>query len=90
MTPDTVQRLTFLGWLSTPLVLAVLVILWDAWKERGRVRRFWCRDAGRDVEVLFVGNHVRACSAFEPMHAITCERNCRNAAYRRQASRRGR
>ena len=47
------------------------------------VRRFWCREAGRDVEVQFGSSGPRgwrtvviACSAFEPATAVTCRRTC--------------
>ncbi len=81
---DTQGRLAFLVWLFMPFVLMALAILWGERRRAGRVRRFRCRDADREVEVLFVGNEVRACSAFEPAHAVTCGKACRNAAYRRQ------
>jgi hypothetical protein len=81
---DTQGRLAFLLWLFMPFVLMALAILWDERRRLGRVRRFRCRDADREVQVLFAGGEVRACSAFEPVHAVTCDKRCRNAAYRRQ------
>jgi hypothetical protein len=56
----------------------------DAWRRSPRVRRFWCHNAKRNVEVTFVGGDVRACSAFDAPGAVTCSRACRNATYRRQ------
>jgi len=87
LTPDVANtdgQVAFLVWLFTPFVLMALIVLRDELRRRGRVRRFRCRDAGREVEVLFVGNEVRACTAFDPMDAVTCDKACRNAAYRRQ------
>ena len=81
---DVGGRLVFIAWLFMPVLLLMLVMMCGEWRRAGRVRRFRCRDAGREVEVWFVGNDVRACSAFEPADAIGCRRACRNAAYRRQ------
>jgi hypothetical protein len=46
-------------------------------------RRFWCRDAGRDVEVEFRSParaarpvQVVSCTAFEPATAVACRRAC--------------
>ena len=77
-------RMAFIAWLFVPLLLMALAIAWGEWRRAGRVRRFWCRDAGRTVTVWFVAKEARACSAFEPVDAITCRRACRDAAYRRQ------
>jgi hypothetical protein len=53
-------------------------------------RRFWCRLAGRDVEVQFVRRglfkplvSVQNCSAFESGEPA-CRRRCINRKYRRQ------
>ena len=81
---DTDGRVAFLVWLFMPFVLMALIVLRDEWRRRGRVRRFRCRDAGWDFEVLFVGNEVRVCTAFDPTDAVTCDKACRNATYRRQ------
>ena len=81
---DPGGRLAFIAWLFMPVLVMMLAMMWAEWRRAGRVRRFRCRDAGREVEVWFVGNEVRACSAFEPPGAVACRRACRNAAYRRQ------
>ena len=81
---DLDARVVFLGWLFAPFVLMLLVILWQERRRAGYVRRFRCRDAGREVEVLFVGDEVRGCSAFHPAAAVTCRQACRDSAYRRQ------
>jgi hypothetical protein len=55
-------------------------------------RRFWCRTAGRNVEValsthgvpaLRIIDGVRSCSAFFPCTAVACARQCVNAEFRR-------
>jgi hypothetical protein len=81
---DTEGRIAFLVWLFMPFVLMALAIIWDERRRLGRVRRFRCRDADREVDVLFVGNEVHGCTAFDPPDAVTCGKACRNAAYRRQ------
>jgi hypothetical protein len=81
---DPGGRLTFIAWLFMPVFVMMLAMMWAEWRRAGRVRRFRCRDAGREVEVWFVGSEVRACSAFESPRAIACRRACGNAAYRRQ------
>jgi hypothetical protein len=81
---DPAGRLVFIVWLFMPVILIMLAMLCGERHRAGRMRRFRCRDAGKEVEVWFVGNEVRACSAFEPPDAIACRRACRDAAYRRQ------
>jgi hypothetical protein len=66
-----------------PLILMSLVLAWDVWRHAARIRRFRCRTAGRDVEVTFVDNEIRSCSAFDPPGAIACGRTCRDSAFRR-------
>ena len=53
-------------------------------------RRFWCRRAGRNVEVEFATRglvpriaSVKQCSEFEPGSAISCSRQCLDAGFRR-------
>lgn len=56
-------------------------------------RRFWCAEAGREVEVLFETGGlpgwrwlaaVTSCPVFEPGTAIACRRHCLSATFRRQ------
>ncbi|MBI1847448.1 MAG: hypothetical protein HYR86_10815 [Candidatus Rokubacteria bacterium] len=77
-------RMVFLAALFLPVIVLGLAIALADRRPAPRVRRFWCRGAGREVEVLFVEREVRACSAFEPARAITCRRACLDGAYRRQ------
>jgi hypothetical protein len=60
-----------------------------------RPRRFWCRAAVRDVEVLFEEwgppgfrqvLQVAECSAFEPASAIGCRRTCLDETCRSPAA----
>ena len=81
---DSASRLVFVVGLFMPVILIILAMLCGERYRAGRMRRFRCRDAGKEVEVWFVGDEVRACSAFEPPRAITCRRACRDASYRRQ------
>jgi hypothetical protein len=48
-------------------------------------KRFWCRQAGRDVEVRYQTRGlpglrwitgVKSCTAFDPRSAVTCTRKC--------------
>ena len=58
-----------------------------------RIRRFWCAQAARDVEVTFVEPGffaparptVDSCSAFEAGEDIACPRFCVDPTYRRPA-----
>jgi hypothetical protein len=66
---------------------------WDESPQSGLKReRFWCRQADRDVEVLYrmrglpgfrriVG--VKSCTAFDPRTAVACTRLCTDADHRR-------
>ena len=54
-------------------------------------RRFWCRQAGRMVDVTFATHGVPGlrmidgvyrCTAFTPDGAVTCDRRCVDAAGR--------
>jgi hypothetical protein len=79
-----VDRMGFIVGIFAPVILMILAVGWSEWRRAPRVRRFRCRDAGRDVEVTFVANEVRACTAFETASGVACRRACRDGAYRRQ------
>lgn len=81
---ETDFRALFLVSLFLPFLLMGLAIIWNERRRAGFVRRFRCREAGREVEVLFVDNEVRGCTAFHPAEAVTCRRQCQSGAYRRQ------
>ena len=77
--------LVFLAVASVVAVLALAAAL--ALAVRGAdavvVRRFWCREARRDVEVQFGSSGssgwrtvVISCTAFAPATAVTCRRTC--------------
>jgi uncharacterized protein (DUF58 family) len=73
---SAVGRVFFIAWMFLPaVVLLVAMVLLDR-RPAIRVRRLWCRTAGREVELTVVANTVRACTAFEPVGAITCGRAC--------------
>jgi hypothetical protein len=74
-------RLLFVAWLFVPALVALLgLTLCERWRPAVRVRRFWCGTAGRNVEVTFVANTVRMCTAFEPVDRITCAGECVHSA----------
>jgi len=75
-------RLVFIGWLFLPAVFAVLALMLLERRPAVRVRRFWCGIAGRGVEVTFIGNTVRSCSAFSPAEAVTCAHACADSRRR--------
>jgi hypothetical protein len=81
---DPIGRLAFIWWLFSPFVVLLLLMALGERRPMPRVRRFWCRTAGREVEATFVANHVCACTAFDPASAIGCERSCHSAAFRGQ------
>ena len=66
---------------------------WDASTLSGvKRKRFWCRDADRDVEVLYQTHGlpgfrriagVKSCTAFDPRNDVTCSRRCLDADCRR-------
>ena len=85
----------FLRFITASLVNVLLVVIAvaivGAWAAVSVRRRFWCRLAQRDVEVLFERRgllrrlaSVRSCSAFEPATCVSCGRRCLDASYRRQ------
>jgi hypothetical protein len=78
---------TLVVWL---VAFGALVIL-GAWGTLTVRRRFWCRLAGREVEVEFGTRglvpsiaSVKQCSVFETGTAIACSRRCLDARFRRQ------
>jgi hypothetical protein len=66
---------------------------WDDRPLSGRKKvRFWCRQAERDVEVMYQTRGlpglrwitgVKSCTAFEPRTAVTCTRRCMDPDCRR-------
>lgn len=67
--------------LAAAFVFVLLLVL--LLTPRGAsVYRFWCRRAGRDVEVTLVGRRVCACTAFEEATEVVCGRECRDPAFR--------
>jgi len=79
---------TFPLWIGRG-ALVVLVPL--ALAHTVRRHTFWCRDAGRDVEVEFEERGlpgfrralaVRTCSRFDPACAVDCRRRCLDPDFR--------
>jgi universal stress protein A len=77
---------------ESPLPL-ILVDHGDAERPVVRLRRFWCAEHRREVEVEFEMRGlpgfrspvaVRSCSAFEPGAAIDCSRRCLDPSFRLQ------
>jgi len=71
-----------LGWAAGALILLSLVVLVTSFPVR---RRFWCEQAGREVEVEFEEDGppglrrfiaVVSCTAFEPSKHVRCHRAC--------------
>ena len=85
---SAVGRVLFIAWLFMPAFVALVGMVLLEWRRATRTRRLWCGTAGRTVNVMFVADTVRACSAFEPADAITCGRACLHpgAPGRRQAA----
>jgi hypothetical protein len=72
----------WLGWIAAALVLLLLAVLDTSFPVR---RRFWCEQAGREVEVAFEEDGppglrrfiaVLSCTAFEPATHVQCRRTC--------------
>jgi hypothetical protein len=72
----------WLGWIAGALILLFLAALVTSFPVR---RRFWCAQAGREVEVAFEEEGppalrrftaVVSCSAFEPATHVQCHRTC--------------
>ena len=71
-----------LAWAAGAAILLLLVMLVTSFPAR---RRFWCEQAGREVEVAFEEEGppglqrftaVVSCSAFEPATRVQCQRTC--------------
>ncbi len=84
----------FVSFLGVILVVVLVALaaaaVLGSWGTGSVRRRFWCRRAGRNVEVEFATRglvpriaSVTWCSAFEPGSAISCSRRCLNASFRR-------
>ncbi|HUF35573.1 MAG TPA: hypothetical protein VMN37_06460 [Gemmatimonadales bacterium] len=82
------------GW-ATLIALIILVPLVVIFARMIHRRRFWCGLSERDVEVEFEesgfpgfswASVVRSCSAFDPPTAVTCERRCVDAGFRRRCA----
>lgn len=83
-------------WLDTWATLALLVLLvpvFGVFSHMIRRRRFWCAQAKREVEVLVEERglpgfahaaSVTSCSVFDPPTALTCDRRCVSAEFRRR------
>ena len=80
---DAASRLVFIGGMFVPVLAMALGMCWGDWRRAPGIRRFRCRETGRQVEVTVGGREVRACSAFEPATAINCGRTCCDRAFRR-------
>ena len=78
---SAVGRMFFIAWMFLPAAVLLVALALLERRPAMRVRRLWCGAARRDVEVTFVANTVRACTAFEPVGAITCDRACLDAAH---------
>ena len=78
-----------IGWglIILALLVAIPLVVWvDRVRRR---RRFWCAQAGREVEVEFEETGrllgfrhpvaVRRCSEFDPATAVTCNQGCLDA-----------
>lgn len=72
----------WLGWIAGALILVFLAVLVTSFPVR---RRFWCEQAGREVDVAFEEEGrpgrrrfvaVASCSAFEPSTHVRCNRAC--------------
>ncbi|MFI5373015.1 MAG: hypothetical protein ACHQ8D_00085 [Candidatus Rokuibacteriota bacterium] len=71
-----------LAWVAGVVILLVLVVLVTGLPVR---RRFWCAQAGREVDVAFEEDGlpgarrfiaVVSCTAFEPSTHVRCHREC--------------
>ena len=71
-----------LAWVAGAAVLLLLAVLVTSFPVR---RRFWCEQAGREVDVAFEEDGrpglrrfvaVASCSAFEPSTQVRCNRSC--------------
>ena len=73
---------SLLAWAACAAILLLLVVLVTSFPAR---RRFWCEQAGREVDVEFQENGspllrrfvaVVSCTAFEPSAHVRCNRAC--------------
>lgn len=69
-----------LGWAAGVVILFTLAVLFIRFPVRSR---FWCEQAGREVEVEFEEDSrlrrfiaVVSCTAFEPSTRVRCNRAC--------------
>jgi hypothetical protein len=71
-----------LAWAAVVTILFLLAVLATSFPVH---RRFWCQQAGRDVDVAFEEDGrpglrrfvaVVSCSAFEPSTQVRCNRSC--------------
>ena len=71
-----------MGWAAGVLILLSLAVLLTSFPVR---RRFWCDDAGREVDVEFEEDGppgrrrfiaVVSCTAFQPSTRVQCRRAC--------------
>ena len=71
-----------LGWAAGVVILFILAVVFIRFPVR---RRFWCEQAGREVEVEFEEDGpsrlrrfiaVASCTAFEPSTHVRCNRAC--------------
>ena len=81
---SAVGRVLFIAWMFLPAVVVLVAVALLDRRPAIRVRRFWCGIAGRDVEVTFRADAISACTAFEPVGAITCGRTCLETVHRRR------
>jgi hypothetical protein len=72
----------WLGWIAGALILLFLAVVVTSFPVR---RRFWCEEAGREVEAAFEEDGppglrrftaVVSCSAFEPATHVQCHHTC--------------
>jgi hypothetical protein len=73
------------------LLVVVAVALGRLYSVPSARRQFWCRIAGREVEVDFETRgilrrpvNVIRCSAFEDGDGVACSRRCLDASFRAQ------
>ncbi len=73
------------GFLAWGIATALVLVLATLATSRVARRRFWCAQAGREVDVELEEHGVpglrqfiavRRCSAFTPSTAVTCRRSC--------------
>jgi hypothetical protein len=75
-----------IGWVLVILAVLFAIPLLMVVDRVRRRRRFWCSQAGREVEVEFEETGVlpgfrhpvavRSCTEFDPLTAVACNRRC--------------